>query len=203
MKNVTRLTVLVALAGSAWLATEKDALALGPLDIEIGAKAGIGTTPSNISSPAPNPLGFGLGARAGVAILGFYAGGSLVYYFGGSSNVNVGTPAGPASVSVSAHSLMYGVEGGYGLKLLDILTLRAQVGVGNFTLTADAGSGSSDHSNLYVEPGITGLVSLPFVGWFVGADANVLVLPDLTKDSSGQSQTDLAFTLHGQIGYKF
>ncbi len=200
MKNVTRLTVLVAVAGLAVLSTTKEAAALGPLDVEIGAKAGIGTTPSNVPSESPNPLGFGLGARGGVAILGFYGGVSFLYYFGGSNSVSV--PGGP-SLSVSTHSIMYGFEGGYGLKLLDILTLRAQVGVGNFTATASAGGSSNDTSNLYVEPGITGLVSLPFVGWFVGADANVLVLPGISKDSSGQSQTDLAFTLHGQIGYKF
>jgi hypothetical protein len=183
--------VFAALASTAVLCTANDAAALGPLDLEVGAKAGVGTTPSNVPSASPNPLGFGLGARAGVAILGLYGGGSIIYYFGGSNN------------GVSTHSLMYGVEGGYGMKLLEILTLRAQVGVGNFENTVDLGSlGSSKNSNLYVEPGLTGLVSLPSGGWFVGADANLLVLPGVSQ-GNGQSQTDVAFTLHGQVGYKF
>jgi hypothetical protein len=168
-----------------------DASALGPLDLEVGAKVGVGTTPSNIPSGFPNPLGFGLGARAGVSILGLYGGGSIVYYLGGTDS------------GVSAHTLMYGFEGGYGIKLIDILTLRAQVGVGSYDVTAGpSGGGSTDTKNLYIEPGITGMVSLPFLGWFVGADANVLALTG-QKDENGNSTTDIGFTLHGQVGYTF
>jgi hypothetical protein len=55
-------------------------------------------------------------------------------------------------------------------------------------------SGSTSKSNLYLEPGVTGLVSLG--GWFVGADLNLLFLP-------GMDNTTTAFTLHGQVGLKF
>lgn len=168
------------------------ASALGPLDVEIGAKAGVGTSPSNLPSEAPNPLGFGVGARAGVSILGLYGGGNIVYYLGGSQN------------GVSSHTLMYGLEGGYGFKLIDILTLRAQVGVGSYDVNFSGGGFGKDYSNLYVEPGITALVSLPFVGWFVGADANVLLLTGMPDQNlAGSSTLDTAFTLHGQVGYKF
>jgi hypothetical protein len=191
-------TALVLSAGvlslTAVVSFAKDASALGPLDLEIGAKAGVGTTPSNIPSGFPNPLGFGIGGRAGISILGLYAGGSIIYYLGGSEN------------GLSAHTLMYGVEGGYGIKLIDILTLRALVGVGSYDVSASGSAGpvtvSGDTKNLYVEPGITAMVSLPFVGWFVGADANVLVLTG-EKDVNDNSTTDTAFTLHGQIGYTF
>src|SRR5580692_6891662 len=77
-----------------------DASALGPLDIEVAARLGVGTTPSNIPSGATNPLGFGLGARAGVSIIGLYGGGSIDYYLGGSQG------------SESVHTLKYGLEGG-------------------------------------------------------------------------------------------
>jgi hypothetical protein len=203
MKTNTTLALFAVLAGSAVLVTATDAPALGPLDLEVGAKVGVGTTPSNIPSGAPNPLGFGLGARAGVSILGFYGGGSIVYYLGGSQNVPTpGLLPAMGSTSISEHTLMYGFEGGYGIKLIDILTLRAQVGVGSYDVNVSGGGSSSDTSNLYVEPGVTAMITLPIVGWFVGADANALVLTG-AKDQNGNSATDLAFTLHGQVGYTF
>lgn len=170
------------------------ASALGPLDLEIGAKVGVGTTPSNLPPDSPNPLGFGLGARAGVSILGLYGGGSIMYYLGSSQS----TPAG----NVSDHVLMYGLEGGYGVKLINLLTLRAQVGVGSYDVTLSTPLGNKDVSNLYVEPGVTAMITLPVVGWFVGADANVLVLTG-EKDQNQNSSTDVGFTLHGQVGYTF
>jgi hypothetical protein len=173
------------------LSFANNAAALGPLDLEVGVKAGVGTTPSNIPDGSPNPLGFGIGGRAGISILGLYGGGSIIYYTGGSQN------------NLSVNTLMYGFEGGYGIKLLDLLTLRAQVGVGSYQISASLqGTSLPSKSNLYLEPGITGIVTLPGLGWFVGADANVLVLTGV-DNGSGQSQTDTAFTLHGQVGYKF
>jgi hypothetical protein len=196
------LAFVASLVTSTLLATAKDASALGPIDLEVGAKAGAGTTPSNTPSGAPNPLGFGLGARAGIAILGLYGGASIVYYFGGSEQPPPLPNAilGGSPPKVSTHSLMYGVEAGYGGKLLELLTLRAQVGIGNFTNTVDVGSASNSNNNLYVEPGVVGLLGLG--SFFVGADANVLILPGL-KDYTGTTNTDIAFTFHGQVGYKF
>jgi hypothetical protein len=101
-----------------------------------------------------------------------------MYYLGGSDN------------GVSFNTLMYGVEAGWGLKLLEILTIRPQVGLGNATFSV----GSASSSNLYVEPGVTGLASLGML--FVGADANALVFP-------GLANSNVAFTLHGQVGLKF
>jgi hypothetical protein len=183
-----------------------DAHALGPLDLEIGAKAGVGTMPSNESGP--NPLGFGIGGRAGVAIAGLYGGVSAVYYVGESQSVS----AGGVSANVSKHALLYGVEGGYGWKLLDILTIRPQIGVGQMTLWASGGlsssgaitantSGSQSANALYLEPGVTAMISLGT--FFVGADANVLVIPSLNDPTIGKSQSDIAFTAHGQLGVKF
>jgi hypothetical protein len=178
------------------LVTTRDAHALGPVDLEVGAKVGVGTNPisnsnaGNVSVSSPNPLGFGLGARGGVSFLGIYGGVQLMYYFGSSQDASISGQ----SFSTSEHSLLYGIEAGYGFTLLDLLTIRPQIGIGNFTATVSAsGFPSQSNSNLYLEPGVTGLVSLGM--WFVGADANALFLP-------GADHTTTAFTFHGQVGVK-
>lgn len=194
---MNRPFVLIASTAVAFsmLAFAGDAHALGPVDLEVGAKVGGATNPSSASG-ATNPLGFGLGGRAGLAFLGgIYAGGNIMYYFGGSQNESLPTAAGAASsVSVSVNTLMYGGELGYGLTILDLLTIRPQVGLGNATFSVSA-AGTSESSNyVYVEPGVTGLVGLGL--FFVGADANVLLFPTL-------SNSQAAFSLHAQIGVKF
>ncbi|HTQ44405.1 MAG TPA: hypothetical protein VMI75_16705 [Polyangiaceae bacterium] len=172
-----RTAWIFGLASIAIVTSTRTAHALGPIDLEVGAKAGVGTKPYN--GDGPNPLGFGLGGRAGVVLLDhLYGGVNVMYYLGDSQN------------GVSFNTLMYGVEAGWGLKLLEILTIRPQVGLGNATFSA----GNASNSNLYVEPGVTGLVSLGML--FVGADANVLVFPGLANSNA-------AFTLHGQVGLKF
>jgi hypothetical protein len=166
----------------------QDAFALGPVDLELGARAGGGTNPFGGNPQPPNPLGFGLGARGGATIFGIYGGVGVMYYFGSSETV--------LGSSVSVHSLLYGAELGYSVKLA-ILTIRPQVGLGNCTLSA---TGASDTNNLYVEPGLTGLITLGTI--FVGADANALILPGI-KQADGTTGTSTAFTLHGQVGVKF
>src|ERR1700716_3017857 len=121
-------TLLVtAVLGIGSVCAPREARALGPVDLEIAGKVGAGTNP--FGNGFPNPLGFGIGARAGVSLLGFYGGLGLMYYFGsGSSNV----PG--AGGGVSANSFLYGIEGGYGAKV-GPLTLRGQLGLGSFTLS--------------------------------------------------------------------
>jgi hypothetical protein len=182
MRRTACLFGLGALATLAIVTSTRTAHALGPIDLEIGAKAGVGTSPSS-EAGAPNPLGFGLGGRAGVVLLDhLYGGVNMMYYLGGSE------------AGVSFHTLMYGIEAGWGWKLIDILTIRPQVGIGNATFTASGGPASVSNSNWYLEPGVTGLVSLGML--FVGADANVLAFP-------GLANSNVAFTIHGQVGVKF
>jgi hypothetical protein len=181
-------------AVAAFALVTKDAHALGPVDLEIAARAGVGSTPGG---GGPNPLGLGLGARGGVQILGLYGGLSIMNYFGESQDETFGT--------FSAHSLLYGVEAGYGSKLLDLITLRGTVGVGNYSETVEvkqgAASGPSATANsLYVEPGVLAMLTLG--SFLVGADANVLVLPSRTN-SDKSTGFDAAFTLHAQVGIKF
>ena len=176
--------VLAVVAGA------KDAHALGPVSVEIGAKAGIATSPVD---SGPNPLGFGIGARGGIEIMNVYAGVNVLYYLGASQTV--------LGVEASEHTLMYGLEGGYGFKLADdIITIRPQLGLGNTSFSFSAGNQSSSKSNIYLEPGVAVIVGLG--GLYVGGDANYLIIPGVDQ-GFGQSKTYSSFTLHGQVGLKF
>jgi hypothetical protein len=177
---------------AAVFASPREARALGPLGVEIAAKGGYGTNPD--SSAPFNPLGVGLGGRAGITLLGFYGGVNVLYYLGGSQD------------TVSEHALLYGLEAGYGFTLADVLTIRPQIGVGNATFTTSVSNVSASASNLYLEPGVTGLIGLGM--WFIGADANLLVIPGVSQASTpangnSSSTTYTSFTLHGQVGIKF
>jgi hypothetical protein len=182
----------MAVLGLGSMSIARDAHALGPVDVEVAGKLGAGTNPFG---DLPNPLGFGLGVRGGVSLLGIYGGLSLMYYVGSSQN-NVSGLGGSASVN----SLLYGIEGGYGGKLFGLFTLRGQLGLGNYQLN-QSGAHSGNATNLYLEPGLTALVSFGIV--LVGVDANVLILPGVADPINGQSSWDAAFTVHAQGGVKF
>jgi hypothetical protein len=169
--------------------SSKEARALGPVDIEIGAKAGYGAAPGGASI---NPLGAGIGARAGIQLFGLYAGLNLVNYFGSGDNLG-GT----------YHALQYGGEIGYGFKI-SILTLRPQVGLGNITFSDSTLSTSS--GSFYLEPGVTALLTFGLL--FIGADVNALVVT--AEPPVGQpgglvlnTSTQTGLTVHGQIGVVF
>jgi hypothetical protein len=194
----TTIQVSALFIGVAAALVAHDAHALGPVDLEIGARAGVGTAPGGTSN-GPNPLGFGVGGRAGVSILGLYGGISGMYYLGESKSVTVlGT-----TFSASAHSVLLGLEAGYGSKL-GPLSLRGTVGVGNIESDGSGGIAGSpfsgSHNGLYVEPGVTGVIGLGM--WFIGADANALILPDY-QGYDGSKSLEAAFTIHGQLGVKF
>jgi hypothetical protein len=92
---------------------------------------------------------------------------------------------------------MYGGEFGYGFKI-SIVTIRPQFGVGSAIVSGPGGSASS----LYLEPGVTGLVSFGLL--FVGVDANVAIFPSTTSgEVMSSSSTNEAFTIHGQVGLRF
>jgi len=191
------LTIVVGLAAGllAFLGSSRDAHALGPVDLELGAKAGVGTNPS---SGDANPLGFGLGARGGVSIIGLYGGVNFMYYTGGSQDL----PAGAGKISY--HATQLGLEAGFGIKLVEVLTIRPQVGFGSLTFSSstEGGGQTVDASTgyFYLEPGVVGMVSLGTL--FVGADANLMLIPGVDTGPS-TSETQTAVTLHGQVGVKF
>lgn len=71
------------------------------------------------------------------------------------------------------------------------------MGLGNATVSFSGntpGVGYENPSSLYIEPGVTGLLSLGLL--FVGADANMLVFTSV-------EQSHPMFTAHGQVGVKF
>jgi hypothetical protein len=182
------------------LAMNGEARALGPVDVEVGAKAGLATSPERVGSV--NPLGLGLGARGGVDFLGFYAGLQFVYYFGRNGNepLSCGVAiSGCGSVALSTHTVLYGIEAGYGLTLARVLTIRPQIGLGNATFSSSGTGpnnslfGGSD-SHPYLEPGVTGLVSPG--RWFVGVDVDLFVF-------LGRSASQPSFAMNGQAGFKF
>ena len=184
-----RLAAPALVAIAAMIASERDAHALGPVDVEIGARVGVATNPD---SKGPNPFGLGLGGRAGVSIFHIYGGLSAIHYFGSSSDIP--TPAGTISSSYS--STLLGVEAGYSITAIPHLTLRPQLGVGN----ASFSFGELSQSHLYLEPGVVGLVKFGLL--YVGADLNLLAIPGIDR-GAGDTKTYTAFTVHGQVGIQF
>jgi hypothetical protein len=186
MKGSSILLVAAAV-GAGTFAFSRPAAALGPIDLEVGARVGYGSNP--IKGDPANPLGVGLGARAGMSFFSIYAGVNIQYYFGGSGQVpdpnNVG-----ATTKDSQHSLLYGVEGGYSFDIL-ILKLRPVIGVGNYTLHSSV---IGDTHNIYIQPGAMALIGLGL--WYFGADGSVLLTP-------GMPSSQAAFTVNGQVGLKF
>jgi hypothetical protein len=178
----------IALAASAaalvTFAAARPAHALGPVDLEIAAKAGYGS----------NDLAVGLGGRAGFSSLGFYGGVSVVDYLGKS------VPAFTllAAATETIHSFLFGGEVGWGWKI-SMVTLRPLVGFGDAIFTS-LGT-SSLPGSFYVEPG--GLVQLNFGLLIVGVDAGCLILTNGLNASTGAHAVTEAFTIHGQVGVKF
>jgi hypothetical protein len=185
MKTYSRL--LGALAFVLVVAfSSRSAHALGPLDLEVGVKVGYGTNP--IKDAPVNPLGFGVGGRAGVSILGLYLGANAVNYFGSGDRFGG-----------LFRSFEVGGEVGYGIKL-PLITIRPQVGLGNITFSDSIGLTPSLNS-FYVEPGVT--VLIPFAIFFIAGDANALIITDTPNSPLGTGNgAGTAFTVHGQFGIR-
>jgi hypothetical protein len=191
---VMRIAVPCLLAVAAIGVSERDAHALGAVDIEGGARVGFGTTPD---STGPNPFGLGVGGRAGVSIFHVYLGFSAIHYFGTSSDLSGPGAAGQFSTSsLTYSSTLVGGEFGYSITGIPLLTLRPQIGVGNAAFSF----GDASQNHLYLEPGLVALVSLGLL--YVGADANLLAIPGIDQGNN-VTTTYTSFTIHGQIGLQF
>jgi hypothetical protein len=195
MRTTFKVLVAGLAVGAVWV--PKEALALGPVDLEIAAQVGGGT--STVGSGAPNALGLGLGGRAGIDFLGFYAGVAAMYYVGDGGNVS---DANGDVVHTYANSSLVVLEGGYNIGL-SVLTLRPTLGVGyynaGFSYSSNLGgigtpgSTSGSSGSIYVEPGATALFS--FGMWIAGADVGVLWVPAVDDSQA-------AVVVHGQFGIK-
>jgi len=195
MRTAIPLVAAAVCVGS--ICAARDAFALGPLDFEAGLKAGGGTP---LFSGEPNGLGFGLGGRAGLSFLGgYYAGVNFMYYFGENGNVTL--PSG-TSVSASEHSILYGIEGGYGIKILDLLTIRGVLGLGNFTVSY-TGSGDQSLSNFYLQPSLVAFLGIG--SFYIGGDIGALILPGMgdPNNPNASSTWATAMTADGQLGVRF
>src|SRR5580700_5621476 len=109
---MARLSLLLATAGLtvAILALPTKADPLGPVYIEIGARAGV-------AAGTLGPLGFGIGGRGGVSIEGLYAGIDVIDYLGATATCeSCSWPPGAQPVMQSRSALLYGFEAGYNLK---------------------------------------------------------------------------------------
>ena len=151
------------------------------------------------------PFGPGAGGRAGLSVYGVYLGVDAMYYQGTGDGLS---------------TILGGFEAGYGFKLAgDRFTLRPQFGLGSLGITggdylSTYGSGgfsggviqtsrvATGVGFLYLEPGITALVGFP-TWFFVGADLNVLVIPQALHNVQGPPSTLAALAAHAQVGVKF
>jgi hypothetical protein len=190
----TTAVAFVVTATTAAASWSTSASALEP-PLEVAVKAGAGT---NWTVASPNPMGFGMGGRAGVSILGFYGGVSGMYYVGTSTQ------------GVSDHSYQVGAEVGYGFKI-PFLTARAQVGLGDYEL---AFTNSTTNNYFYLEPALVGFHSIG--RWFVGADVGAFLLPNGpapipscpfsplgSSCTTSSNKFEAGFVAHGQVGVTF
>ena len=166
MKKAYLVVASILAAGVALLASPKQAHALGPLDLEIAARGGFGTNPSTLTG-SPNALGPGIGARAGVSFLGLYGGLSFMYYFGETKD------------GISVNSTMYGVDLGFGFKLLSVphdqtLKWASATSVGAVARLSPA-SPSPARTTATSSPGSSPRSGLG--AFFVAADINALFVP--------------------------
>ncbi len=204
MRRATLVIVLPVLGCGSFLIA-RDANALGPVEVEVAAKGGGGFPPLGGNGDG---LGGAVGGRAGVLLpaSGLYGGLSFLEYGGGGSSTDpVLVSSAPMPVGGSYHSLAYGIEGGYGLRFFDELTIRAQLGLGDYVDIEDTQYSTGETTtqtthtrhSFYLEPGVTTMIALGPV--FVGGDLNLLI-----ADFAYQgSKYEAAFTLHAQLGVKF
>ncbi len=182
-----------------------EAHALGPLEVELGARLGYATNPdSNIS----NPLGTDIGLRGGIELFHkLYLGANMQYYFGSSVNTPLSGPG--TDVSVSTHAFLLGFEAGYSIHV-SLLTIRPQIGIGDAALTTlgtinpepntttAINNYTQTNTRLYLEPGVVALLNIGLV--YVGADANILVI---TGANPQDSNAYTSFAFGGQAGIRF
>jgi hypothetical protein len=227
--------IAVVLAGACVWAWPGQASAAVPFEIEGGGFIGYATNPSH----GPNPLGVGIGARAGVDAYNIYAGIAATYYFGASGNCGAGAPSGEglgslgafcgeddAEISISQMTVLYGVDLGYTLSVprAKYLKIRPILELGDAELTRTGSVGASDITEgtlaqyrsanaFYLQPGLEVFVTTS--GFFIGADANLLLIPSITDIDSASTSEDgagslttstrafVSFTAHAQIGFRF
>jgi len=182
------------------------------------APRGVGVEIGGVTGFSSAPIGAGFGMRVGLAYAGWYLGGNVTAYTGGSD------------VNLSDRALLYGLDLGYGIRLRGLgrdgsIVLRPQVGLGSAAIshtttttgvdvvTSASGSSSSGStsqtvtvSNVYVQPTLA--AALQFDRWsfarpFVSASANMLILPGVSDGATFAATTWLSYGMRAEVGLIF
>jgi hypothetical protein len=173
----------------------------------------VGGQVAYVSAPirgGTNPFGAGFGARLGIVVAGgLYLGARVTDFLGGSD------------VDVSYRALLYGVEGGYGVRVpvlgSGVFTLRPQVGIGNAAIyytdpslradvvTSASGSAASESDTLtvnalYVEPALAAMLASD--SHFALVKSSALVVPSIAYGGA-DATTWITYGVEGQVGFLF
>ncbi len=159
---------------------------------------------------APPLVGGGPGMRAGVSVLGVYAGLSFIDFMSESSCVDYFPGA-----CGSTHAASYGFELGYGHTFFGRLLVRGLLGIGDRIETSDgtsetcSGTGpcsmpmtTTSHASrgdLYLAPAV--LVGFLLGPVLVGADATLVYMPTVGAPDS-LSAAFASLSLGGQLGLR-
>jgi hypothetical protein len=208
----TATAVVVAAPNARAAETDSDGSArglFGSLHPEVAGRMTFGSALSPPPNGAPGPLtGLGYGVRAGVSYAGIYGGLAFTDYL---------TEGECLSDSVDAcsttHGRAFSFEGGYGRTFLRILTIRGQLGIGDYW-TSSAGSltdcpdvaGSACKTTLshsgsdtfFLQP--EALVQVALGPVLVGADASIIYMPNVAVSGDPQSWAFAAFMVGAQLG---
>jgi hypothetical protein len=184
---VAFLAATTALAARNAGAAEGDGSPPGPLGAihpEIAGRVMYGTA---LTATIPGPMaGGGFGVRGGVSYLGVYGGLSYMDFLSEGGCLD----SYPGSCG-SVHAATYGAELGYGRTFFGFLTLRGEVGIGDYVLVTDGTSSmctngppctmwttTQSHAtghNFYVAP--AALVEAALGPVLVGLDATYFYFP--------------------------
>jgi hypothetical protein len=200
----------------------------GPdLDWELAGKAAFGAPPVRGGT---TPFGAGFGGRLGFSIANVYLGASVVDYLGStdvdawSHGVLYGGELGYGIRSGDLGGVVLVVRPQVGVGGLTVFhttpiaastattsrTVRARADVDVVTTASGGSSGGSSGSasnttttslsNVYVQPGVTMMVSGKST--FAGVNANVLIIPGVTYGENSPT-TWMSYGLEGQLGVRF
>ncbi len=194
-------------------AAEGDGSVAGPLGAfhpEVAARMTFGTPLGSPYNGPPGPLtGLGYGVRGGLSYYGVYGGLAYTDFLTEGDCID-----GSVESCGTTHGRSFGFEGGYGRTFLRILTIRGQLGIGNYwtisdgTTTTCAGvdgpctlvSSHGSSNTLYLQPEALVEVSLGPV--LVGVDASLSYMPNVSSSAETPSWAFAAFMFGAQAGVR-
>ena len=211
--------VALALAGAVWLTTSgvqaaevdgTEPATFGSLHPEVAGRFMANAFTLTPADRAPPLVGGGPGVRAGVSVLGIYAGLSFIDFLSESSCVD----SFPGSCE-STHAASYGLELGYGHTFFGRLLVRGLLGIGDRIVTSDGTSETcsgtapctmpvtttshASRGDLYLAPAV--LVGVMLGPVLVGADATLVYMPTAGAPDSF-SAAFASLSLGGQLGLR-